>query len=101
MYSYFNQILSKHHWGFRQGHSTQHSLLFMKEKSSNSGVSGMLLTDFSKAFDCLRHDLLTAKLVACSFDQPSLFSFLVTSQTKLRGLILVLILNMVFHKVLN
>ena len=31
-YSYFNQILSKHQCRFRQGHSTQHSLLLMVEK---------------------------------------------------------------------
>ena len=57
MYSYFNQILSKHQCGFRQGHSTQHSLLLMVEKLKksldNSGVGGMLLTDLSKAFDFL------------------------------------------------
>ena len=60
MYSYFNQVLSKHQCGFRQGHSTQHSLLVMVEKLKkslgNSGIGGMLLTDLSKAFDCLRHD---------------------------------------------
>ena len=32
MYSYFNQILSKHQCGFRQGYSSQHSLLLMVEK---------------------------------------------------------------------
>ena len=45
----------------------------------------MLLTDLSKAFDCLRHDsflnktVKTAKLVACGTDQQSLcliFSYL-------------------------
>ena len=62
MYSYFNQVLSKYQCGFRQSHSPQHRLLLMVEKLKksldNSGVVGMLLTDLSKVFDCLDHDLL-------------------------------------------
>ena len=89
-YSYFNQILSKHHCGFGQGHSTQHSLLIMVEKLKksldNSGVGGMLLTDLSKAFDCLRRDLLIAKLAAYGFDQPSLCFIFSYPQTEHRGL---------------
>ena len=56
----------------------------------NSGVRGMLLTNLSKALDCLRHDLLIAKLAAYGFDQPSLcfiFSYLSdrTQRTKVNN----------------
>ena len=80
MYSYFNQTLSKRQCRFQRGHSTQHSLLPMvenlKKSLDNSGVGGMLLTYLSEAFDCLRHDLLIAKLAAYGFDQRSIFSYL-------------------------
>ena len=51
----------------------------LKKSLGNSVVGGMLLTDLSKAFDSMRHDLLIAKLAAYGFDQPSLcfrFSYL-------------------------
>ena len=41
-----------------------------KKRLDNSGVGGTLLTDLSKAVNCLRHDLLIVKLVAYGFDQP-------------------------------
>ena len=65
---YFEQFLSKYQCGFRKGFSAQHSLLSMLEKwkpvVDNKKVFGALLTDLSKAFDCLSHDLLIAKLNA-------------------------------------
>ena len=35
-----------------------------KKNLDNSGVGGMVVTDLSKACDCLRQDLLISKLAA-------------------------------------
>ena len=35
------------------------------------GISGAILTDLFKAFDCILHYLLVAKLVAYGFDYKS------------------------------
>ena len=70
--SYIDSKLSKHQCGVRKGLSAQHCLLVMLEKwrvtLDKKGFTGVLLTDFSKAFDCLSHDLLAAKLDAYGFD---------------------------------
>ena len=68
--------LSFYQCGFRKGMSAQNCLLFMVEKWKKSldqnGKAGVILTDLSKAFDCLVHDLLIAKLSAYGFDYLSL-----------------------------
>ena len=43
-----------------------------KEAADNNKAFGALLTDLSKAFDCLSHDLLIAKLHAYGLDLTSL-----------------------------
>ena len=76
IYKYFDHILSKYQCGFSQGYNAQHCLLVMVEKwkevSDKGGLCGALLTDLFKAFDCIKHDLLIAKLAAYRFDSHSL-----------------------------
>ena len=72
---HFELVFSKYQCGFRKGHSAQHCLLTMTEKwkkyLDSNGECGALLTDLSKAFDCLPHSLLIAKLHAYGFDKTS------------------------------
>ena len=75
---HFEKLKSKYQCLAQKGFSTQHCLLAMIEKLQKSLDSGggwtlaALLTDPSKAFDCLPHDLLIAKLHAYGIKKASL-----------------------------
>ena len=72
----FESRFSKFQCGFRKGYSAQHCLLAMIEKwktaVENGDAFAALLTDLSKAFDCIPHDLIIAKLAAYGFDTNAL-----------------------------
>ena len=61
---------------FWKGFNTQHELLRLMDTCKNSldkkGVVGALLMDLSKAFDCMDHELLIAKVSAYGFCNDAL-----------------------------
>ena len=69
-------IFSKFYCDFPEGFSAQHCLLVMIDKcqkaADNKKVFGALPTDLLKAFDCICHDLLVAKLHAYVLSLPAL-----------------------------
>ena len=69
--NFMENYFSKFQCGFRKGYSMQQCLIALIGKwksATDKGKSfGALLTDLSKAFDCLPHELLIAKLHAYGF----------------------------------
>ena len=66
--SFLNHILC----GFRKAHSTQHALFKLlqswQKELDNGGFVGTILMDLSKAYDCIPHELLIAKLKCYGID---------------------------------
>ena len=62
--------------GFRKGYNTQHALLRLVESSKENldkgGSAAAFSIDLSKAFDCLNHELLIAKLNAYGMGKDAL-----------------------------
>ena len=76
LYIYMNNFLNELLCGFRKAHSTQHALFKLlqawQKELDNSGFIGTILMNLSKAYDCLSHDLLIAKLGSYGLDRSSL-----------------------------
>ena len=74
--THFNNILSNRQFGYRKGFSTQTPVLVMtelwKKATDEKKKFAALLIDLSKAFDCISHDLLIAKLEAYGFEKSAL-----------------------------
>ena len=70
------QFLNKILCGFRKTHSTQHALFKLlqswQKELDYGGFVGTILMDLSKAYDCISHELLVAKLECYGLDELSL-----------------------------
>ena len=76
IYDFFKNKFSKHQCRFRKGFNTKNAFLSMVEKmqlarDKKRDLWG-ILNDLSKAFDCISHDLLIAKLDVHGFNKNAL-----------------------------
>ena len=71
IYEYIGNISFKAQCSLRKGLSRQYSLITMIEKwrknMDKGGSYAALVTDLSKAFDCIVHDFLITNLKTCCF----------------------------------
>ena len=76
LYEYIIHFLNQPLCGFRKAHSTQLALFRLLQKwqkeLDSGGFIATILMELSKAYDCLPHDLLIAKLDAYGLGNGSL-----------------------------
>ena len=76
MPTFLDKYFSQFQCGFRKGYSTQQCLIALIEKCKSEVDSGKsfraFLTDLSKTFDCLPHELVLDKLNAYGFSLSAL-----------------------------
>ena len=81
---FFNEIMSKFLSAYRKNVSCQNVLVRLieqrREYLDNNKLGGAELMDLSKAFDCLPHDPLIAKLAAYGFDRNTLKTISLVSE---------------------
>ena len=69
---FLNSILC----GFRKAHNTQHPLFkllhFWQRELDSGGFVGTIQKDFSKAYDCILHELLVARVECYGLDEINL-----------------------------
>ena len=74
--SYFEKYFSPFISAYRKSYSTQQVLIRLleewREKLDKNFVVGSVLLDLSKAFDCVPHDLIIAKLAAYGIERKTL-----------------------------
>ena len=74
--NFMENLFSPYVSAYRKGFSTQHVLIRLieewKKALDDNYVVGSILMDLSKAFDCIPHDLLIAKLNAYGFEKSVL-----------------------------
>ena len=68
-----NQVINKNQFGFLPGKSTHEAIFrFVHNVYSaiyNRKLTGMILLDIAKAFNCTSHDILYAKMAITGFDK--------------------------------
>ena len=86
MLEYTNNILSEHISAYRKRYSCQNVLLKLTENwrqhLDGDQIVGAVLMDLSKAFDCLPHELLIAKLSAYGIDKNTKILLFISQREK-------------------